>query len=131
MRRLTQRVTAAVVGAAVALGGAVLTAAPASASAASTAFSNCMNGYLTGQKAAYALNKSYSGDLGLAILYTGYSRCYYDLSQRTDISDQTEIDAVNNFNSYYSKASTYITKAGVAIYKAHLAKYSLRGLVPR
>lgn len=129
MRGFAKKVAAASVGLAVMLGGAVITAGPASASAASTAFSNCMNPYLTGQQAAYALNKKYSSDLGLAVLYTGYSRCYYDLSQRSDISDQTEINAINNFNSYYSKAQIYITKAGVQIYQTHLQKYGLRGLV--
>lgn len=129
MRRITSRISAIAVGSALAFGGAIAAAPAASASAASTAFSQCMDPYLAGQRAAYALKKSYSDNLALAVLYGGYSRCYYDLSQRTDISSDTEINAINNYNSYTSKAQIYIIKTGVQVYQEFLKKYGLRGMV--
>lgn len=114
-----------------ALIGAVMTsvimlgAGPASASAASQAFTNCMSGYQKGQQAALLANKDI---LANAILSTGFARCYYDLSQRNDISSETEIQAIRNFNSNLATAKIYIAKAGVKAYEEWLKKYGLRGL---
>lgn len=83
-----------------------------------------MDGYLNGQKKALEWKQS---AVATAILYTGYTRCYYELSQRSDISAQQEIDAVNNFNTYYAKAQQAITKAGLTYYKS-MQKLGLKGL---
>jgi hypothetical protein len=113
-------------GASLAVSAAVV-AAPAAnaASPAATAFSNCMDGYITAQNYAY---KAKQDKTALAILYTGYSNCYYALSQRTDISDQTEIDALNNHDHYYALASKAIIKAGVAYYQELLKKFNIKKL---
>lgn len=129
MRHVTKRLSAVLVGLAITFGGAIAVAPAASASPASTAFSQCMDPYLAGQRAAYALKKSYSDNLALSVLYGGYSRCYYDLSQRTDISDDTEINAVNQYNFYTDKARIYIIKTGAQVYEAFLKQYGLRGMV--
>lgn len=123
---LSKRLAALGVSAVVALGGVTAAALPASAaSAASTAFSKCMDGYLNGQQLALKAGKD---KIATAILYTGYANCYYDLSQRSDISDQQEIDAINNYNSYLAKAQIAIGKAGAEAYKQILRKYGLKGL---
>src|SRR3954452_24658407 len=121
-----RRLVALGLAASIAVGGIAVTALPATAaSAAATAFSNCMNPYLNVQRIAYQANKD---KIGTAILYTGYARCYYNLSQRTDITGQQEIDAINNFNFYYAKANIWIAKAGVDAYEEYLFKYNLKGL---
>jgi len=120
------RIAAFVAGISFLLSGAVLVAPSASAaSPAATAFSKCMDGYLTAQAYAY---KTQQNKAGLAILYTGYTNCYYALSQRSDISDQTEINAINNYNKYHAMAVQAITAAVLIAYKVILKRYSLKGL---
>lgn len=123
-RSIGRRIAAIAVAVGLALGGATLVAAPASAaSPAATAFSKCMDPYLN-----TANLTGTNTNLRKAILYTGYARCYYNLSQRSDITSQQEIDAINNFNNYYASASIYITKTGVSLYEKWLNKYKLLGL---
>lgn len=123
--RTRTRVTAVLLGATLAFGGAATVAVPAAASPASDAFSRCMDPYLEGQRTYLNAKQD---KVALAILYTGYARCYYDLSQRSDISSQTEINAINNFNTYYARAKQAIAKAGLAYYQKVLTKLGLRGL---
>jgi len=123
-RWIGRRAAVIVMSAALAVGGMTAVAAPASAaSAAATAFSNCVNPYLSTSNLAGS-----NDNLRKAILYTGYARCYYNMSQRSDITDQQGIDAKNNFDHYYAWASTYIIKTGVSYYQQWLNKYKLLGL---
>jgi hypothetical protein len=120
------RMAALVAGVSIALSTGIAIAPSANAaSAASAAFSSCMDKYITAENYAY---KAKQDSAALAILYTGYANCYYALSQRNDISDQTEINAVNNYNHYYSLASQAIAKAGLTYYKEVLKRFSLKGL---
>ncbi|MCB2174758.1 MAG: hypothetical protein KQH57_03050 [Actinomycetales bacterium] len=119
-----KRAAAVLVAVLMSLGAVTVTAGPASASAASAAFSRCMDPYLAGQRTAYSWHQD---KVALAILYTGYANCYLDLSQRSDISNQTEINAINNYNRYYAKAQVAIANAGLTYYKSML-KLGLKGL---
>jgi hypothetical protein len=111
---------------AIAFSGAAAIAVPASAaSAGATAFSNCMDHYLAAQRSA--LN-SHQSAVATAILYTGYTFCYYDLSQRDDITGQQEINAVNNYNHYLALAQQAVAKASLIYYGHILRSFSLRGL---
>jgi hypothetical protein len=124
-RALGRRLMSVGIGAVLALGGVSAVAGPAAASAASTAFSQCMDGYLNAQR--IALNAK-QDKAALAILYTGYTFCYYDLSQRTDISGQTEINAINNYNTYLARAQQAITASILTYYGKTLKSLGLRGL---
>jgi hypothetical protein len=120
------RMATLIAGASIALSAGIAVAPAANAaSPAATAFSKCMDGYITAQNYAY---KAHQDATAVAILYTGYSNCYYALSQRTDISDQTEIDALNNHDHYLAMASKAIIKAGVAYYRELLKKFNIRAL---
>jgi len=110
--------------AALAVGGMTAVAAPASAtSAAATAFSNCMNPYLSTSNLAGS-----NDNLRKAILYTGYARCYYNLSQRSDATYDQQINGIANGDTYYAWASIYVIKTGVAYYHQWLNKYKLLGV---
>lgn len=125
-KSITARLVAVIMTVLIALGGAAFTAAPASAaSAASRAFSACMDKYLVVQRKAYAAKQDKAAT---AILYTGYTYCYYDLSQRNDISGQTEINAINNYNRYRARAYQAITASVLTYYKSVLKSAGLRGL---
>jgi hypothetical protein len=124
--QLQNRIAAVVATAALSLTGAAAIAPAASAqSAAAAAFSKCMDRYLQGEK--YALNLR-QDTVAKAVLYTGYTTCYYDLSQRSDVNGQTEINAINNSNHYRPMAEQAIAKSGLLAYKFVLQKFALRGL---
>ncbi|MCI2239015.1 hypothetical protein MN205_11005 [Kineococcus sp. TRM81007] len=121
-----RRAAAVVVGAGVVLGGFVTTAAPANAlSPAATAFNNCLTRYTEAANKAERLRQS---SLAQAVHLTGLANCNYQLSQRSDISDQQEINAINNYNRYRPAAQQAITKAGLVYYRSFIAKAGLAGL---
>lgn len=119
-----KKITAVVLSTAVMFGGLAATAAPASASAASVAFDKCLTPYVN---AANTIGKT-SATAQKAVLYTGYAKCYYALSQRSDISSQTEISALTNFQNYHGKASIWIGKTGAKAYEQFISKFKLVGL---
>lgn len=126
MLDVRRKVVAAVVGLGLTGGALVVGAAPAqAASPAATAFRNCLNSY--GKAYDYAL-KARKDDIARAIDLVGLANCNYDLSQRSDITDTQEINAINNYNRYAAMAKQAITKAGLKETQKILTKYSLRGL---
>lgn len=125
MKSTRSPLAATVLGISLAFGGVVATALPAAAaSPAATAFSRCMDGYLDAQRNMYTAHQD---SAALAFLYVGYANCYYDLSQRSDITSDQEISAINNYNHYLPLAQQAIGKAGATYYK-NLLKFGLRGL---
>ncbi|MEZ0492961.1 hypothetical protein AB2L28_12030 [Kineococcus sp. TBRC 1896] len=120
------RVTTSIIGAAVLSASVIVGAGTAqAASPAATAFRTCLNSYGTAYN--YAL-KAGKDDVARAIDLTGLANCNYELSQRSDITDTQEINAINNYNRYAAAAKQAITKAGLKETQKILTKYALKGL---
>ncbi|NCT89569.1 hypothetical protein GXB85_01175 [Cellulomonas sp. APG4] len=132
MLHARRRLTAATLGAVLALGLTTLATPASAASAAATAFSNCMAPYTAGMQKAYKAPGIKSRDnIAQAIHETGFTRCYYALSQRTDITANQEISALQNYRTHHALASKYIIRAGVDYYNEIMRKFALKGLTLR
>jgi hypothetical protein len=123
---LKNRLISSGIVAVIGIGGAVGLAAPASASAVSTAFSNCMAGYT---KAANELTKARQDQVANAVQLTGFTNCYYALSQRSDITYDQELAYIAKYEQYEPQAERAILTAGVVYYNKIMKSYSLKGLV--
>ncbi|MEP7763590.1 hypothetical protein [Sanguibacter sp. 25GB23B1] len=123
MLTLRKRLASLALAGALAGGGLIAAGGPASASPASSAFNACVTPYVN------LAAKQSKAEYRDAIQYVGYTNCYYDLSQRSDITPQQEITAINNYYTYRAKAVGSVAKVSIKIAVQNiLAKNSLRGL---
>jgi hypothetical protein len=97
-----KRIASIAVAGSLVVGGLVAAASPAAAlSPAAQAFSTCMDHYLAVRDTA---NAAHQYDAATEVVYIGYTNCYYDLSQRNDITADQEISAYRNFEANYALA---------------------------